>query len=107
MSNLTYIQKTLSKEEILCQLAEEAAELSQAALKLRRALTQVNPTPKTPEEAEENLREEIADVWVCLNALLEDKDGKTMDGIFDMVCAKEERWVYRIRSAKRRNTYDD
>lgn len=103
MSNLTYIRRILGKEEILCQLAEEAAELSQAALKLRRAISQHNPTPMTADEAEKNLREEIADVWVCLNAYFpDDENGMIMDSIFDVACAKEERWVYRIRSAKRR-----
>lgn len=36
----------LPREEILAQLAEEASELAQAALKLRRALNGTNPTPK-------------------------------------------------------------
>ena len=35
----------LPKTEILAQLAEEAAELAQAALKLRRSLDGTNPTP--------------------------------------------------------------
>lgn len=103
MSNLTYIRRNLGKEEILCQLAEEAAELSQAALKLRRAISQHNPTAMTVDEAEENLREEIADVWVCLDTYFpDDENGMIMDSIFDVACAKEERWVYRIKSAKRR-----
>lgn len=39
------ITKTLGMPEVLAQLAEEAAELSQAALKLRRALEKRNPHP--------------------------------------------------------------
>lgn len=35
----------LPREKILAQLAEEASELAQAALKLRRALDGTNPTP--------------------------------------------------------------
>lgn len=103
MSDAGYILATLGKKEILCQLAEEAAELSQAALKLRRAISQHNPTPMTVDEAEKNLREEIADVWVCLNAYFPDeKNGMIMDSIFDVACAKEERWVYRIRTRSRK-----
>lgn len=33
--------------EILAQMAEELTEAAQAALKLRRALDDINPTPKT------------------------------------------------------------
>ena len=49
-------------------LAEESAELCQAALKLRRALTGESPTPQSEAEAECALREEIADVLICLEA---------------------------------------
>lgn len=41
----------LPKEEILAQLAEECAEASKAALKLRRACSGVNPTPVSENEA--------------------------------------------------------
>lgn len=41
------ISDILPKTEILAQLAEEASELAQAALKLRRALDGTNPTPKS------------------------------------------------------------
>lgn len=41
----------LTESELLCQLAEESAELAQAALKERRALTNDNPTPKTYRQA--------------------------------------------------------
>ena len=57
-----FIQSALSEEERLCQLAEEAAELSQAALKYRRTLTEENPTPVTRSKAEKALLEELGDV---------------------------------------------
>ena len=38
IGDIRYIASRLSREDILCQLAEEAAELAQAALKLRRAM---------------------------------------------------------------------
>lgn len=43
------ISDILPMTEILAQLAEEASELAQAALKLRRALDGTNPTPKSVE----------------------------------------------------------
>ena len=61
MTDLEYIAENLSDEDILCQIAEEASELSQAALKLRRAITQANPTPVSDEEAVDSIIEEYAD----------------------------------------------
>ena len=46
------VSDILPKTEILAQLAEEASELAQAALKLRRALDGTNPTPKSVAECE-------------------------------------------------------
>lgn len=62
---LNHIIETLGTEELLAQLAEEASELSKAALKLRRALNGKNPTPISPTAALWNLREEMADVLLC------------------------------------------
>jgi hypothetical protein len=44
---MTYLPLT----ELLAGVAEEAAELAQAALKLRRAYDGTNPTPKPINEA--------------------------------------------------------
>ena len=60
------VSDILPKTEILAQLAEEASELAQAALKLRRALDGTNPTPKNVEECLENIQEEMADDF-CLS----------------------------------------
>lgn len=62
MTDIEYIASRLSREDILCQLAEEASELAQAALKLRRVITGTNPTPMNYRDACDNLIEEIADV---------------------------------------------
>lgn len=62
---LNHVIKTLGTEELLAQLAEKAAELGKAALKLRRALNGKNPTPVSPAEALRNVREEMADVLLC------------------------------------------
>lgn len=55
------VSDILPKTEILAQLAEEASELAQAALKLRRALDGTNPTPKSVEECRKAFEEEYAD----------------------------------------------
>lgn len=65
-----YVLGTLGLEEVLCQLAEEAAELSQAALKLRRAMTGKNPTPLWEDDAWNNLTEELADVMLCAGLVM-------------------------------------
>lgn len=59
----------LSTPELLAGLAEESAELAQAALKYRRTFSSINPTPVTGAEAYENLLEEIADVELYLDQL--------------------------------------
>lgn len=63
------VSDILPKTEILAQLAEEASELAQAALKLRRALDGTNPAPKSVEECRKAFEEEYADVMVCMAAL--------------------------------------
>ena len=87
------IKQHIPQDELLAQLAEEAAELSQAALKLRRALTGINPTPVTAEEARANLGEEIADILNVSDLLLEIDD---VDEIYDIVQRKRERWLKRL-----------
>ena len=67
MTDLKYIEGRLSLDEIMAQLAEEAAELAQAALKLRRVDSKTNPTPLTFFDAFENLLGETADVMACLH----------------------------------------
>ena len=64
-------QIQLPQSEILAQIAEEASELSQAALKLRRAITKTNPTPVGTAEAANLLEEEYADVQLCVEQLSE------------------------------------
>ena len=86
------IRDYLSDAEILAQLAEEASELAQAALKLRRVLDKTNPTPVAHEEAMSNLIEEYGDVVCCMREL---------DVMYDvsMLIKKKDRWIRRL-SAK-------
>ena len=87
------IKQHLPQDELLAQLVEECAELSQAALKLRRALTGINPTPVTAEEARKNLVEEAADVYNVLGLLLDAADNAE---IYSIIRRKKERWLNRL-----------
>ena len=92
-----YIQKQLPVEELLCQLAEECNELSKSALKLRRVIDGKNPTPVTIEQALDNVREEIADVMLCLQMLDVDPNHWTYKFIMD---SKTARWAGRLKEAR-------
>lgn len=87
----------LTREALLCQLAEEAAELAQAALKERRTLTDDNPTPKTYQNAHIDLLEEVADVYVSLGELLSLMDWET---IAHTRAEKEKRWIERLKEVE-------
>ena len=64
-----YVMNHLDERTKLEQLAEEAAELSQAALKLIRAKGMSdNATPIDKEKALDNVKEEIIDVLMCVKA---------------------------------------
>nr|DAF02623.1 MAG TPA: NTP-PPase-like protein [Caudoviricetes sp.] len=85
--------------EWMSQTAEEAAELSQAANKFRRAYRGLTPTP--PAEARHHLDEEAADVLVCLEILREQGD-LNMDDVLDTALQKAARWHGRIFKGKGR-----
>lgn len=89
------IVKLLGEPEILTQLAEEASELAQAALKLRRALTGDNPTPKSQEECRKALIEEMADVELCL-MILGYWNSKASRTVGEIIAAKAKRWGQRL-----------
>ena len=93
-----YIKSQLSGRDVLEALAEEAAELSQAALKMIRAFRlgwTNNVTPVTPKEALDNLLEEMADVELVMDVL----SYYTAYGepIGDLKEKKRERWVSRLK----------
>lgn len=62
IENIDIIKRTVSPADLYDQLAEEAAELAQAANKMARVLRGTNPTPKTEVEVRNNLIEEYTDV---------------------------------------------
>lgn len=101
---IAFIAAHIKCAPALEQLAEEAAELGHAALKYARIIRGENPTPKTPDEAQKDLIEEMADVILCARVLMElgiEFDNKSIGD------RKARRWVDRIREEARRNGPDD
>ena len=101
MTDIEYIASKLSREDILCQLADEAAELSQAALKLRRAITGTNPAPVDFDTAYDNLLEEIADVEGAVKVLTLDRK---KEEIAKISSDKITRWAQRLKAIEGTNT---
>lgn len=57
--------------ETLCQAMEECSELATACNQYRRTvLMKGQPTPKTPDEAMANLKEELVDSIICIKELI-------------------------------------
>lgn len=102
--DIVYICKHTAFSDALAQLAEEAAEATQAALKLRRAIVPTaSPTPVKTEDALVRLYEELADVRACVKVL------ELYDNKFEMppamrinIIAGEKiwRWAKRLRDAR-------
>ena len=89
-SDMKYIKEHFDTYDILDQLAEEAAELSQAALKLKRAMKGTNPTPVSLVDANKQLIEEYSDVCNVANVM-----GISID--HDICASKMKRWVERTK----------
>lgn len=94
---LEYIRNSLTKEDLLLQLAEECAELGKAGLKMARVLIGRNPTPIKRPEAFNNLIEEYADVLLCMEVL-----GMETEEVYSMIreiqAEKLSRWKQRIEA---------
>lgn len=101
MNTHQFIRERVPKEELLAQLAEEATELAQAALKLRRVYDGMNPTPVTHDEAFDNLKEEIADVMLVIDVLGVGRDHMERCMI---QANKLSRWVRRLEERTEEQT---
>ena len=88
---MSIIKKQMPVTELLAGLAEECAELAQAALKLRRVFDGTNPTPVKEEDAIERFYEEIADVKLYCSQL--DIPARYISEIMDK---KHRRWEERL-----------
>lgn len=94
---IKYIKINLDNRTLLEQLAEEGSELSQAALKLIRALrTNNNPTLAKPEDAIENVKEELKDVLLVAEMLHLLDDINDFEDLQEATKGKLERWANRI-----------
>lgn len=93
MNDISTIKEALDVPELLAQLAEECIELGHAALKLRRVLSGLNPTPTPHADAYENVQEEIADVLLVLKVLGYDYQSACYR---EMMNCKAQRWVNRL-----------
>ena len=88
----------LPQKEILAQLAEESAELAQAALKLRRVLDGRNPARTGYYWAVQALNEEIADVTMCFD-LIHCVDYNKINTTREQ---KMKRWIRHLLSERRK-----
>lgn len=89
-----FILEKLDERTLLEQLAEEASELSQAALKLIRAKELSNNiTPRTEQEVTQNLVEEILDCNLVMSLLCR-KDRKLVISLPKI--NKHKRWAERL-----------
>lgn len=103
MNDVEKIMERLSMPERLTQLAEECAELGQAALKLRRVIDGTNPTPVGMKKAQDALMEEAADVLLCMAVTVPgvEADLSVNWMIWKIVKEKTARWADRLRARER------
>lgn len=98
METIDTIRAALPEDELLVQLAEEAAELAHAALKLRRCKVRLNPTPVLPMQAEANLIEELADVQLVAEVL--DRGTRIKNQLDGIAESKLGRWAKRLEEVQ-------
>lgn len=96
MQKVFGIVDAVGEAAALEQLAEEAAELAKAALKLARVVRAENPTPVDYDTAFRSLCEELGDVRVCV-AVLQDKYGTLDTSATEL--EKLFRWKRRLHEA--------
>ena len=95
-SKLSYIAAKVSQQSRLMQVAEEAAELIQASMKLARIKAGDNPAAVSRDEALRSLVEEIADVKNSIDALQMD-DILPSGDIEEVERVKLDRWFERVK----------
>ncbi len=89
------IRRNLEPDDVILQLAEEAAELAQAAAKYIRAHRDKNPTPVSAYESYKHLCEELADVLNCAYVLGLDEYGALHNSD---ALPKLRRWADRLKN---------
>lgn len=91
-NDLLYIRLAVREPALWEQLAEEAAELAQAALKVARAKRGENPTPVSIDDATGKAIEEFTDVILCSRVLQLFTDRK-------LYSEKLSRWIKRLEES--------
>ena len=100
MDNIDYIANNISELAVLMALAEEASELSKAAMKLARAKGLLDkPTRISGERAEAGLIEEYNDLLNCVT-ILDKVSGLSLKDDFALRPSKYLRWAERIKNYK-------
>lgn len=96
---LKYIQQKESTHNQMQQLAEEAAELAQAALKFNRMMGCGCYTPVNPKDARDAVIEETADVLLCLEAAFPHRPGNMgfYSNLARIYQEKAKRWAERLK----------
>ena len=92
--NINKIRELVPDAALYEQLAEEAAELAQAALKMARVLRDENPTPISRKDAELLVVEEYGDV-LNVAELLEIEPNTYLQA------HKMRRWIDRLEAMRR------
>ena len=87
-TNADIVRERLTVPSLYEQLAEECSELAQACLKKSRKLRGENYTPKTSDEIDADVIEELTDVLLVSDIL-------HLHGDYDLYKYKLQRWVDR------------
>ena len=93
---LAIMRKNCKRDYLYRQLAEECAELAQAALKVVRA--QNGETPETMEDAMDHYIEELADVFVMTGIANCDLNAVQAEKMYNIIECKRERMAERLIS---------
>lgn len=99
---MDYLRANLTAEDTWGQLAEEASELAQAALKMQRYVVGTNPPRKAFADLISDIVEERGDVLICLELLhfgtVEDLFGP--GGKKAYLEEKLDRWIRCVKARK-------
>ena len=99
---MEYIVSSLDEEDFLIQIAEEAAEVAQAAAKYARILRGKNTSPVNLENINEMLMEELNDLRIAEAAFIQKKcRGVTFEAAHNLTAFiagyKVDRWYSRLK----------
>lgn len=102
-TNVEYIRDRVPVGDRLAQVAEEACELAQAALKLKRVYEDTNPADMTFEDAYNGVMEEWADLSVACSVAFGSGTDEPFPNhpwawryIVETCHAKLDRWATRL-----------